>query len=63
MIAVSFDAVGGLRLQAESESGKCDGKGIGEVMPGVGNQRQAAGADAGNQLDDTEQKGGVERPF
>src|SRR5580704_13564675 len=63
MIAVGLHTVGGLGLQNETQGGQRDGQGVGEIVSGVGNQRQAGGANPRQQLNYAEQQGRVERPL
>jgi hypothetical protein len=63
MIAISLHTVGGLGLENETERSQGDGQGIREIVAGVGNQRQAAGANPRKQLNYAEQQRRVERPL
>ena len=57
MIAIGLDAVGGLGLETEAQGGQSDRQRIGEIVAGVGNQRQAAGANPGKQLNHDKTEG------
>ena len=63
MIAIGLHAIGWFGLETEAKRCQSDGQGVREIMAGVGNQRQAAGANSREQLNHREQKGRVERPL
>src|SRR5579862_9410549 len=62
LIAKSLDLVSWFGLQIEAKPGKGEREGVGNVMAGVGDQRQAMRLDPGDELDQYKEGSGKQGP-
>ena len=63
VIPKRFCLVRRLGLKVVSQPREQQGQGVGQVVTGVGNQRQTVSLNSGGELQDHEQRGRKERPF